>query len=173
MFLLWFLRSEVGSLTWHHSAWCFFNLLSLTCLLVYFSKNMLLNGSLGVGYVSTNIYVNFLCTWLSSNSIFLYLQYGKDYEFEAPVKLLDKMLHSLRQSPDEQLVVVSQVSYLCLSTFGSVYSGRLFYLIQCWLSSPQSAIIFQVLVSDINIWYEDIVNTQVSNCTLWPFTFIF
>ncbi|XP_062027479.1 protease Do-like 9 [Rosa rugosa] len=57
---------------------------------------------------------------------YLRSEYGKDYEFEAPVKLLDKMLHSLRQSPDEQLVVVSQV-----------------------------------LVADINIGYEDIVNTQV------------
>ncbi|RXI03390.1 hypothetical protein DVH24_004042 [Malus domestica] len=33
----------------------------------------------------------------------------KEYEFEAPVKLLDKMLHSMPQSPDEQLVVISQV----------------------------------------------------------------
>ncbi|KAG4137355.1 hypothetical protein ERO13_D07G066801v2 [Gossypium hirsutum] len=57
---------------------------------------------------------------------YLRSEYGKDYEYEAPVKLLDKLLHSMLQSPDEQLVVVSQV-----------------------------------LVSDINIGYEDIVNTQV------------
>jgi hypothetical protein len=38
------------------------------------------------------------------------VQYGKEYEFEAPVKLLDKLLHSMPQSPDEQMVVVSQVS---------------------------------------------------------------
>ncbi|XP_022736863.1 protease Do-like 9 isoform X4 [Durio zibethinus] len=57
---------------------------------------------------------------------YLRSEYGKDYEYEAPVKLLDKLLHSMPQSPDEQLVVVSQV-----------------------------------LVSDINIGYEDIVNTQV------------
>ncbi|WVZ09721.1 hypothetical protein V8G54_014251 [Vigna mungo] len=37
------------------------------------------------------------------------IKYGKDYEYEAPVKLLDKLLHSMPQSPDEQLVVVSQV----------------------------------------------------------------
>jgi len=37
------------------------------------------------------------------------VQYGKEYEFEAPVKLLDKLLHSMPQSPDEQIVVVSQV----------------------------------------------------------------
>ncbi|KAM6594242.1 hypothetical protein CsatA_001945 [Cannabis sativa] len=57
---------------------------------------------------------------------YLRSEYGKDYEYEAPVKLLDKLLHSLPESPDEQLVVVSQV-----------------------------------LVADINIGYEDIVNTQV------------
>uniref|UniRef100_A0A2N9G649 Protease Do-like PDZ domain-containing protein n=1 Tax=Fagus sylvatica TaxID=28930 RepID=A0A2N9G649_FAGSY len=57
---------------------------------------------------------------------YLRSEYGKDYEFEAPVKLLDKLLHSMPQSPDEQLVVVSQV-----------------------------------LVADINIGYEEIVNTQV------------
>ncbi|GLT70536.1 hypothetical protein SLA2020_426100 [Shorea laevis] len=56
---------------------------------------------------------------------YLRSEYGKEYEFEAPVKLLDKLLHSMPQSPDEQLVVVSQV-----------------------------------LVADINIGYEDIVNTQ-------------
>ena len=53
-------------------------------------------------------------------------KYGKDYEFDAPVKLLEKHLHAMAQSVDEQLVVVSQV-----------------------------------LVSDINIGYEEIVNTQV------------
>lgn len=57
---------------------------------------------------------------------YLRSEYGKEYEFEAPVKLLDKLLHSMPQSPDEQLVVVSQV-----------------------------------LVADINIGYEEIVNTQV------------
>ncbi|XP_054807402.1 protease Do-like 9 [Prosopis cineraria] len=57
---------------------------------------------------------------------YLRSEYGKDYEYEAPVKLLDKLLHSMPQSPNEQLVVVSQV-----------------------------------LVADINIGYEDIVNTQV------------
>ncbi|EPS65237.1 hypothetical protein M569_09541, partial [Genlisea aurea] len=57
---------------------------------------------------------------------YLRSEYGKDYEYEAPVKLLDKLLHEFPQSPDEQIVVVSQV-----------------------------------LVADINIGYEDIVNTQV------------
>uniref|UniRef100_A0A1D1XH48 Protease Do-like 9 n=1 Tax=Anthurium amnicola TaxID=1678845 RepID=A0A1D1XH48_9ARAE len=57
---------------------------------------------------------------------YLRSEYGKDYEYDAPVKLLDKLLHAMAQSEDEQLVVVSQV-----------------------------------LVADINIGYEDIVNTQV------------
>ncbi|XP_009349861.1 protease Do-like 9 [Pyrus x bretschneideri] len=57
---------------------------------------------------------------------YLRSEYGKDYEFDAPVKLLDKHLHAMAESIDEQLVVVSQV-----------------------------------LVADINIGYEDIVNTQV------------
>ncbi|KAJ7974525.1 Protease Do-like 9 [Quillaja saponaria] len=57
---------------------------------------------------------------------YLRSEYGKDYEFDAPVKLLDKHLHAMAESVDEQLVVVSQV-----------------------------------LVADINIGYEEIVNTQV------------
>ncbi|KAL3716904.1 hypothetical protein ACJRO7_008479 [Eucalyptus globulus] len=55
-----------------------------------------------------------------------YLRSEYKDESEAPVKLLDKLLHSLPQSPDEQLVVVSQV-----------------------------------LAGDINVGYEDIVNTPV------------
>ncbi|CAN6831863.1 unnamed protein product [Brassica oleracea] len=57
---------------------------------------------------------------------YLRSEYGKEYEYDAPVKLLEKHLHAMTQSVDEQLVVVSQV-----------------------------------LVSDINIGYEEIVNTQV------------
>ncbi|KAG8072359.1 hypothetical protein GUJ93_ZPchr0006g40807 [Zizania palustris] len=57
---------------------------------------------------------------------YLRSEYGKDYEYDAPVKLLVKHIHAMAQSPDEQLVVVSQV-----------------------------------LVADINIGYEEIVNTQV------------
>uniref|UniRef100_J3MCQ9 Protease Do-like PDZ domain-containing protein n=2 Tax=Oryza brachyantha TaxID=4533 RepID=J3MCQ9_ORYBR len=40
---------------------------------------------------------------------YLRSEYGKEYEYDAPVKLLDKHLHAMAQSPDEQLVVVSQV----------------------------------------------------------------
>ena len=62
----------------------------------------------------------------------MYAQYGKEYEFEAPVKLLDKLLHSMPQSPDEQLVVVSQVLsvclYVCLSVSLSLSQNSGFYL---------------------------------------------
>ncbi|PIA40426.1 hypothetical protein AQUCO_02500253v1 [Aquilegia coerulea] len=57
---------------------------------------------------------------------YLRSEYGKEYELDAPVKLLEKHLHGMAESEDEQIVVVSQV-----------------------------------LVADINIGYEDIVNTQV------------
>nr|POE83620.1 protease do-like 9 [Quercus suber] len=67
------------------------------------------------GFVFTSVSVPYLRS-----------EYGKDYEFDAPVKLLDKHLHAMAESVDEQLVVISQV-----------------------------------LVADINIGYEDIVNTQV------------
>ncbi|KAG8094203.1 hypothetical protein GUJ93_ZPchr0012g18789 [Zizania palustris] len=40
---------------------------------------------------------------------YLRSEYGKDYDYDTPVKLLDKHLHAMAQSPDEQLVVVSQV----------------------------------------------------------------
>ncbi|XP_057735910.1 DEAD-box ATP-dependent RNA helicase 8-like isoform X1 [Arachis stenosperma] len=35
------------------------------------------------------------------------IQYGKDYEFDAPVKLLEKHLHAMAQSVDEQLLVIA------------------------------------------------------------------
>ncbi|PIN18790.1 Serine protease [Handroanthus impetiginosus] len=40
---------------------------------------------------------------------YLRSEYGKEYGYEAPVKLLDKLLYEMPQSPDEQIVVVSQV----------------------------------------------------------------
>ncbi|XP_078438260.1 protease Do-like 9 [Wolffia australiana] len=70
------------------------------------------------------IVAGFVFTFISVP--YLRSEYGKEYEYDAPVKLLDKLLHSMAQSEDEQLVVVSQV-----------------------------------LVADINIGYEEIVNTQV------------
>lgn len=38
------------------------------------------------------------------------VQYAKDYDYDSPVKLLDKLLHAMAQTEEEQLVVVSQVS---------------------------------------------------------------
>lgn len=45
------------------------------------------------------------------------LQYGKEYEFDAPVKLLEKHLHAMAQSVDEQLVVVSQVGFFLSTSY--------------------------------------------------------
>ncbi|RZC86934.1 hypothetical protein C5167_030284 [Papaver somniferum] len=35
-------------------------------------------------------------------------KYGKDYEYNTPVKLLDKHLYAMAETEDEQLVVISQ-----------------------------------------------------------------
>ncbi|QHO28097.1 DEAD-box ATP-dependent RNA helicase [Arachis hypogaea] len=35
------------------------------------------------------------------------IQYGKDYEFDTPVKLLEKHLHAMAQFVDEQLLVIA------------------------------------------------------------------
>ncbi|GLC35506.1 Protease Do-like 9 [Pleodorina starrii] len=40
---------------------------------------------------------------------YLRSEYGKEYDFDAPVKLLDKMMHGMASHPDEQVVVLSQV----------------------------------------------------------------
>ncbi|KAI4388866.1 hypothetical protein MLD38_001157 [Melastoma candidum] len=42
---------------------------------------------------------------------YLRSEYGKEYEFDAPVKLLDKLLHAMAESVDEQLDVVSQLGW--------------------------------------------------------------
>ena len=57
---------------------------------------------------------------------YLKSEYGKDYDYDAPVKLLDRMMHDMVKEPGQNVVVVSQV-----------------------------------LAADINIGYEDIVNTMV------------
>lgn len=88
------------------------------------SHNRLIPGHIKGGPPSYYIIAGFVFAAISVP--YLRSEYGKDYEYEAPVKLLEKHLHAMAQSPDEQLVVVSQV-----------------------------------LVADINIGYEDIVNTQV------------
>ncbi|GAB4815905.1 hypothetical protein N2152v2_002951 [Parachlorella kessleri] len=58
---------------------------------------------------------------------FLKSEYGKDFDFDSPVKLLDKMLHAMAENESQQVVVLSQV-----------------------------------LASDVNVGYEEIVNTQVT-----------
>ncbi|GFR47412.1 hypothetical protein Agub_g9129 [Astrephomene gubernaculifera] len=40
---------------------------------------------------------------------YLRSEYGKEYDFDAPVKLLEKMMHGMASQPDEQVVVLSQV----------------------------------------------------------------
>ena len=57
---------------------------------------------------------------------YLKSEYGKDYDYDAPVKLLDRMMHDYVKEPGQKVVVVSQV-----------------------------------LAADINIGYEEIVNTMV------------
>jgi hypothetical protein len=77
-------------------------------------------------------------------------QYGKVYEYDAPVKLLDKHLHAMGQSTFEELVVVSQV----LVTKHFIYNFSAGYLILLWRLCCIGCLlkllmIFQVLVADI------------------------
>jgi len=58
---------------------------------------------------------------------YLRSEYGKDYDYDAPLRLLMKMMHGHKEQVEDEVVVVSQV-----------------------------------LSSDINIGYEDIVNTIVT-----------
>ncbi len=55
----------------------------------------------------------------------------KEYDFDAPVRLLEKMVHSMAESVDQQVVVLGHV-----------------------------------LAAEINIGYEDIINTQVAGCVV-------
>lgn len=48
---------------------------------------------------------------------YLQSEYGPDYHREAPVKLLERLLHGHRRWPDEEVVVVSQV-LACDATLG-------------------------------------------------------
>ncbi|CAF2082224.1 unnamed protein product [Brassica rapa subsp. narinosa] len=85
----------------------------------------LLTSSLLALYLLPSLFLIFALRFLTLSiylvSFYLTRTYGKEYEYDAPVKLLEKHLHAMTQSVDEQLVVVSQV-----------------------------------LVSDINIGYEEI-----------------
>ncbi|WIA23171.1 hypothetical protein OEZ86_010064 [Tetradesmus obliquus] len=53
-------------------------------------------------------------------------EYGKEYDFDAPVKLLDKLMHHMAEQPRQQVVLLSQV-----------------------------------LAAEVNIGYEEMLNTQV------------
>lgn len=57
---------------------------------------------------------------------YLRSEYGKEYDFDAPVKLLDKMVHAQAEREGQQVVVLSQV-----------------------------------LAAEVNIGYEELLNTQV------------
>lgn len=59
---------------------------------------------------------------------YLRSEYGKEYDFDAPVKLLDKLMHAMADRADQQVVVLAQV-----------------------------------LAAEINIGYEEIINTQVTH----------
>ena len=75
---------------------------------------------------------------------------------------MDKHLHAMAQSVEEQVVVVSQVSpssYPLLVFFLFILLQGLIRVLNC----------SQVLVADINIGYEDIVNTQVRRYVLCVF----
>ncbi|KXZ47287.1 hypothetical protein GPECTOR_36g14 [Gonium pectorale] len=54
----------------------------------------------------------FICAGLVFTAVtvpYLRSEYGKEYDFDAPVKLLEKMMHGMAAKPDEQVVVLSQV----------------------------------------------------------------
>ncbi|CAI5938193.1 unnamed protein product [Closterium sp. NIES-65] len=98
--------------------------------------------------------------------------YGKDYDYDAPVKLLDKLMHRMRQSDDEQVVVISQVGSIpdvaAVWNIRQVTFKRLWTLLDRLMhhrrrqsDDEQVAVISQVLVADVNIGYEEVVNTQV------------
>ncbi|KAF8056110.1 DEGP9 [Scenedesmus sp. PABB004] len=40
---------------------------------------------------------------------YLRSEYGKEYDFDAPVKLLDKLMHGMAEAPGQQVVLLSQV----------------------------------------------------------------
>lgn len=40
---------------------------------------------------------------------YLRSEYGKEYDFDAPVRLLEKMMHGMADSADQQVVVLGQV----------------------------------------------------------------
>ena len=47
--------------------------------------------------------------FLSVDEPYLKAEFGDDYEYDAPVRLLDKLFHAQAAAPGEQVVVLSQV----------------------------------------------------------------
>jgi hypothetical protein len=120
---------------------------------------------------------------------FIYKQYGKDYEYEAPVKILDKLLYAMPQSPDEQLVVISQVRFFCQSFVFAVsleyliMSDCLFDTFRCWwltstldtkrLLTPRlMMIMFYISAFYIGLTTLIPVNTQVDDDSFLYFCFL-
>ena len=88
------------------------NLLTSSLLALYLLPSLFLIFALR--FLTLSIYlVSFYLTRTVTISHSMFLQYGKEYEYDAPVKLLEKHLHAMTQSVDEQLVVVSQVGFFC------------------------------------------------------------
>lgn len=73
------------------------------------------------------------------------------------------------QSPDEQLVVVSQVYFLSYLNYYDANTFLIMYFVSHFFYLENFC---QVLVADINIGYEDIVNTQVRNGSPYPLLLI-
>ncbi|KAL3162221.1 hypothetical protein ABBQ32_009925 [Trebouxia sp. C0010 RCD-2024] len=42
---------------------------------------------------------------------YLRSEYGKEYDFDAPVKLLDSMMHAMADQPNQQVLVLGQVTF--------------------------------------------------------------
>ena len=57
------------------------------------------------------------CVFTPASVPFLRSEYGREYDFEAPVKLLDALLHGHAEAAGEQVVLLSQV-LPCAATLG-------------------------------------------------------
>ena len=52
---------------------------------------------------------NLLCAVEQVSTPYLRSEYGKDFEFDSPVKLLDQLLHGKCKRTDQQVVVLGHV----------------------------------------------------------------
>ena len=105
-------------------------------------------------------------------------EYGKDYDFEAPVKLLDRMMHSLPTSREQQVPPLAAVrpawwgrparASPSLLPHG-LASQAAWHMTtpaaaacRCQIASDAQVVVLgQVLAADCTVGYEEIVNTQV------------